>query len=51
MLLAGLDVPFEVIAHLKTTVSIWLLRQPTAKNGKSPFDATPYRNAFHLMLP
>jgi hypothetical protein len=43
--------PFEAIAHLKTTVSIWLLRQPTARNGKAPFDATPYRNAFHRMLP
>ena len=41
--------PYAATAHLKTTVTTWLLRSPVANNQHVRFDATPYREAFHLL--
>lgn len=42
-------IPFDDTARFKTYLSIWLLRQPVGKNQHQRFDATPYKNAFHLL--
>jgi hypothetical protein len=42
-------IPFEATAHFKSSMHVWLLRQPMGNNGKEPFDVTPYTNAFHLL--
>jgi hypothetical protein len=41
--------PFDATAHLKSTMTMWLLRQPANNNGTTRFDVAPYRNAFHLL--
>lgn len=41
--------PFDATAHFKASMTVWLLREPANNNGKSRFDAAPYRNAFHLL--
>jgi hypothetical protein len=41
--------PFDATAHFKSSMTIWLLRSPTGHNGRSRFDVTPYKNAFHLL--
>ena len=41
--------PFDATAHFKSSMTIWLLRQPMGNNGQPPFNATPYANAFHLL--
>lgn len=43
--------PFDVTRPYKTTLYLWLLREPTNHNGTTRFDAEPYKNAFHLMSP
>lgn len=41
--------PFEVTRRFKSTLYAWILRQPTNHNGTPPFDAAPFKNAFHLL--
>jgi len=41
--------PYEDTAHFKRSLSVWLLRSPVGTNQHVRFDATPYRNAFHLL--
>jgi hypothetical protein len=41
--------PFEVTRRFKSTLSTWILRQPTNHNGTVPFDAAPYKDAFALL--
>ena len=41
--------PYECTAHLESILYTWILRQPMGRNGKTPFDLTPYKDAFHLM--
>jgi hypothetical protein len=41
--------PFEVAARFKTAMTVWLLREPVGNNQNARFDATPFRNAFHLL--
>jgi hypothetical protein len=41
--------PFDDTAQFKSAVTTWLLRQPAGTNGKAPFDAASYKNAFHLL--
>jgi len=41
--------PFEATARFKSSMTMWLLRQPAGNNGKQPFDAAPYKNAFDLL--
>jgi hypothetical protein len=43
--------PFDVTKRFSGKLTTWLLRQPTNHNGVPPFDATPFRNAFHLLAP
>lgn len=43
--------PFDATRQYKTTLYLWLLRQPTNHNGTERFNAEPYKNAFHLMFP
>jgi len=41
--------PFDVTARFKSKLSTWLLREPTNHNGSQPFDASPFKSAFHLL--
>ena len=44
-------IPFEAVAHLKSTLSAWFLRSPANKNGCDPIDVQPFKEAYHLMCP
>jgi len=41
--------PFDATARFKAALTVWLLRQPAGNNQNPRFDATPYKNAFHLL--
>jgi hypothetical protein len=41
--------PFDDVARFKSTLTVWLLRQPVGNNQHERFDATPYKDAFHLL--
>jgi len=41
--------PFDATERFKSRVCAWILRQPTNHNGSQPFDAAPFKSAFHLM--
>jgi hypothetical protein len=41
--------PFDDVKRFQSNVRIWILRPPMSRNARLPFDATPYRNAFHLL--
>jgi hypothetical protein len=41
--------PFDATARFKSKLSVWILREPTNRNGSPRFDATSYKNAFHLL--
>ena len=41
--------PFDVTTRFKSALTTWLLRQPAGNNGTPPFDAAPYKDAFHLL--
>jgi hypothetical protein len=43
--------PFDATRRFKTTLTVWILRQPMNRNGAAPFDPVPFRNAFHLLSP
>ena len=41
--------PFDVTERFKTSLTTWLLREPTNNNQHQRFDTNPYKNAFHLL--
>ncbi len=41
--------PFEATERFRSTLNLWILRQPTNHNGSPAFDPAPFRNAFDLM--
>ncbi len=41
--------PFGATERFKAKLSVWILREPTNRNGTPRFDAVPYKNAFHLL--
>lgn len=41
--------PFADTARFKSVLCVWLLRQPANRNQHERFDASPYKNAFHLL--